>query len=138
MERRLFLANVTMPPVALDFRDAVGRIEAVASRRRNSNAAAESFSRPPSIAIHLHAHHDDQAAAPHPATAEKSLSPSMIARDFEATDFALYLMLKDTRSAAALAQSLGAPAYMVSGATRAFARAEAEGLGDKDFSAVAG
>src|SRR5271166_2901132 len=64
--------------------------------------------------------------------------PRMIARDFEATDFALYLMLKDTRSAAALAQSLGAPAYMVSGATRAFARAEAEGLGDKDFSAVAG
>ena len=64
--------------------------------------------------------------------------PRMIARDFEATDFALYLMLKDTRYAAALAQSLGAPAYMVSGATRAFARAEAEGLGDKDFSAVAG
>ena len=62
--------------------------------------------------------------------------PRMIARDFEAMDFALYLMLKDTRYAAALAQSLGAPAYMVSGATRAFARAEAEGLGDKDFSAV--
>ena len=64
--------------------------------------------------------------------------PRMIAHDFEPTDFALYLMLKDTRYAAALAQSLRAPAYMVSGAARAFARAEADGLGRKDFSAVAG
>src|ERR1700677_557889 len=36
--------------------------------------------------------------------------PRMLARDFEPADFALNLMLKDARYAAALAQSLGAPA----------------------------
>jgi 3-hydroxyisobutyrate dehydrogenase len=64
--------------------------------------------------------------------------PSMLAGDFEPTDFALHLMLKDARYATALAQSLGAPADMISGAVKAFARAEAKGLGAKDIAAVAG
>jgi 3-hydroxyisobutyrate dehydrogenase len=64
--------------------------------------------------------------------------PSMLAGDFEPTDFALHLMLKDARYAAALAQSLGAPADMISGAVKAFARAEAKGLGAKDIAAVVG
>ena len=64
--------------------------------------------------------------------------PSMLAGDFEPTDFALYLMLKDARYATALAQSLGAPADMISGAVKAFARAEAKGLGAKDIAAVVG
>ena len=42
----------------------------------------------------------------------------MLAQDFEPTDFALNLMLKDARYAAALAQSLGAPAGMIEGAAR--------------------
>jgi 3-hydroxyisobutyrate dehydrogenase len=63
---------------------------------------------------------------------------SMLAGDFEPTDFALHLMLKDARYATALAQSLGAPADMISGAVKAFARAEAKGLGTKDIAAVAG
>jgi 3-hydroxyisobutyrate dehydrogenase len=63
---------------------------------------------------------------------------NMLAHDFEPADFALSLMLKDARYAAALAQSLGAPADMISGAVKAFARAEAEGLGAKDIAAVAG
>jgi 3-hydroxyisobutyrate dehydrogenase len=64
--------------------------------------------------------------------------PRMLERDLDATDFALQLMLKDARYAAALAQSLGAPADMISGAVNAFARAEAKGLGAKDFATVAG
>jgi 3-hydroxyisobutyrate dehydrogenase len=64
--------------------------------------------------------------------------PRMLAGDFDQTDFALYLMLKDARYATALAQSLGAPADMISGAVNAFTRAEAKGLGAKDFAAVAG
>jgi 3-hydroxyisobutyrate dehydrogenase len=63
---------------------------------------------------------------------------SMLAHDFEPAEFALSLMLKDARYAAALAQSLGAPADMISGAVKAFARAEAEGFGAKDIAAVAG
>jgi 3-hydroxyisobutyrate dehydrogenase-like beta-hydroxyacid dehydrogenase len=47
-------------------------------------------------------------------------------------------MLKDARYAAALAQSLGASADLVSSAVKAFARAEAKGLGAKDIAAVAG
>ena len=62
----------------------------------------------------------------------------MIEREFDGTDFALYLMLKDARYATALAESVGAPADMISGAEKAFARAYAKGLGDKDFAAVAG
>ena len=62
----------------------------------------------------------------------------MLEQDFEPTDFALSLMLKDARYATALAQSLGAPADVISGAAKAFARAEAKGLGSKDFAAVAG
>ena len=53
-------------------------------------------------------------------------------------DFALNLMLKDARYAAALAQSLGAPAGMIEGAAKAFARADAKGLGSKDIAAVVG
>ena len=64
--------------------------------------------------------------------------PRMLAGDFDQTDFALYLMLKDARYATALAQSLGAPSDMTAGAVKAFARAEAKGLGAKDFAAVAG
>ena len=64
--------------------------------------------------------------------------PSMLNGDYDEPDFALSLMLKDARYAAALAQSLGAPADLVSGAVKAFARAEAKGLGAKDIAAVAG
>ena len=64
--------------------------------------------------------------------------PRMLEHDFEPTDFALHLMLKDARYATALAQTLGAPADLISGAAKAFARAEAKGLGAKDFAAVAG
>jgi 3-hydroxyisobutyrate dehydrogenase len=64
--------------------------------------------------------------------------PRMLAQDFEPTDFALNLMLKDARYAAALAQSLGAPAGMIEGAAKAFARADAKGLGAKDIAAVVG
>ena len=62
----------------------------------------------------------------------------MLARDFEPADFALNLMLKDARYAAALAQSLGAHAGMIEGAAKAFARADAKGLGAKDIAAVVG
>ena len=62
----------------------------------------------------------------------------MLEHDFERADFALNLMLKDARYAAALAQSLGAHADMISGAAKAFARADAKGLGAKDIAAVAG
>ena len=64
--------------------------------------------------------------------------PRMLGRDFEPADFALNLMLKDARYAAALAQSLGAHAEMIAGAAKAFARAEAKGLGEKDIAAVVG
>jgi 3-hydroxyisobutyrate dehydrogenase len=64
--------------------------------------------------------------------------PRMLAQDFEPADFALNLMLKDARYAAALAQSLGAPAGMIEGAVKAFARADAKGLGPKDIAAVVG
>jgi 3-hydroxyisobutyrate dehydrogenase len=64
--------------------------------------------------------------------------PRMLARDFEPADFAFTLMLKDARYAAALAQSLGAPAGMIEGAVKAFARADAKGLGAKDIAAVVG
>lgn len=64
--------------------------------------------------------------------------PSMLSGDYDEPDFALSLMLKDARYAAALAQSLGAPADLVSSAVKAFARAEANGLGAKDIAAVAG
>jgi 3-hydroxyisobutyrate dehydrogenase len=64
--------------------------------------------------------------------------PRMLAQDFEPADFALNLMLKDARYATALAQSLGAPAGMIEGAAKAFARADAKGLGDKDMAAVIG
>jgi len=63
---------------------------------------------------------------------------SMLESDYDEADFALSLMLKDARYAAALAQSLGAPAEMISGAVKAFARAEAKGFGAKDIAAVAG
>jgi 3-hydroxyisobutyrate dehydrogenase len=68
----------------------------------------------------------------------KGKLPRMLQHDYDQTDFALYLMLKDARYAATLAQSLGAPSEMISGAVTAFARAEAKGLGAKDFAAVAG
>lgn len=64
--------------------------------------------------------------------------PRMIAGSYDETDFALYLMHKDARYGIALAEALGAPKDMISGAAAAFARAEAKGLGAKDFAAVAG
>jgi 3-hydroxyisobutyrate dehydrogenase len=64
--------------------------------------------------------------------------PRMLAQDFEPTDFALNLMLKDARYATALAEALGAPAGMIASAAKAFARADAKGLGDKDIAAVIG
>ena len=64
--------------------------------------------------------------------------PRMLAQDFEPTDFALHLMLKDARYATALAEALGAPADMIASAAKAFARADAKGLGDKDIAAVIG
>jgi 3-hydroxyisobutyrate dehydrogenase len=64
--------------------------------------------------------------------------PRMLARDFEPTDFALNLMLKDARYATALAESLGLPADMISGAVKTFSRADAKGLGAKDIAAVVG
>jgi 3-hydroxyisobutyrate dehydrogenase len=64
--------------------------------------------------------------------------PRMLAEDFEPADFALNLMLKDARYAAALAQSFGTPAGMIEGAVKAFARADAKGLGAKDIAAVVG
>jgi 3-hydroxyisobutyrate dehydrogenase len=64
--------------------------------------------------------------------------PRMLDQDFEPADFAVHLMLKDARYATALAESLGAHADMISGAAKAFARAEAKGLGAKDIAAVAG
>jgi 3-hydroxyisobutyrate dehydrogenase len=63
--------------------------------------------------------------------------PRMISGSFDETDFALYLMHKDSRYGVALAQRLGAPHEMIDGARTAFARAEAAGLGVKDFAAVA-
>ena len=62
--------------------------------------------------------------------------PRMIDSHFDETDFALSLMLKDTRYAIALAGALGAPRDMIVAAEAAFARAEAKGLGSKDFAAV--
>ena len=64
--------------------------------------------------------------------------PRMLESDYDETDFGLSLMLKDAGYAVALAQALGTPADMISGAVNAFARAEAKGLGAKDFAAVAG
>lgn len=63
--------------------------------------------------------------------------PRMIDGQFDQTDFALYLMHKDTRYAVALAEKLGAPRDVIAAAEAAFARAEAKGLGAKDFAAVA-
>jgi 3-hydroxyisobutyrate dehydrogenase len=63
--------------------------------------------------------------------------PRMIEGEFDETDFALYLMHKDTRYAVALAEQLGAPHDVIAAAEAAFARAEAKGLGMKDFAAVA-
>jgi 3-hydroxyisobutyrate dehydrogenase len=63
--------------------------------------------------------------------------PRMIDGQFDETDFALYLMHKDTRYAVALAEKLGAPHDVIAAAEAAFARAEAKGLGAKDFAAVA-
>ena len=64
--------------------------------------------------------------------------PRMLEHDFEPADFAVHLMLKDARYATALAQTLGADGDMILSAAKAFARADAKGLGDKDVAAVAG
>ncbi len=61
----------------------------------------------------------------------------MIEGQFDEADFALSLMLKDARYAVTLAGALGAPHDMIVAAEAAFARAEAKGLGSKDFAAVA-
>ncbi len=64
--------------------------------------------------------------------------PNMLSGDYDQPDFALSLMLKDARYAEALAQSFGAPADKIASAGKAFAGAEAKGLGAKDIAAVAG
>jgi 3-hydroxyisobutyrate dehydrogenase len=63
--------------------------------------------------------------------------PRMIEGQFDETDFALSLMLKDARYAIALAGALGSPHEVIAAAEAAFARAKAKGLGAKDFAAVA-
>jgi 3-hydroxyisobutyrate dehydrogenase len=67
----------------------------------------------------------------------KAKLPRMIEGEFDETDFALYLMHKDARYAVALAEKLGAPHDVIAAVEAAFARAEAKGLGAKDFAAVA-
>ncbi len=63
--------------------------------------------------------------------------PRMLDGKFDETDFALYLMRKDAGYAVELAKSLGVAAETTAAAEAVFARAEAKGLGAKDFSAVA-
>ncbi len=63
--------------------------------------------------------------------------PSMLDRHFDQTDFALRLMLKDARYAVELARTVGVASEMTVAAEAVFARAEAKGLGEKDFAAVA-
>jgi 3-hydroxyisobutyrate dehydrogenase len=63
--------------------------------------------------------------------------PRMLEQNFEETDFALHLMLKDARYAVNLARGVGVPSGMIAAAAAAFALAEAKGLGPKDFAAVA-
>jgi hypothetical protein len=62
-------------------------------------------------------------------TEMKMKLPGMLEQGFEPVDFALNLMLKDTRYSVDLANSLSASADMISGAAKALARAEAKGLG---------
>jgi 3-hydroxyisobutyrate dehydrogenase len=63
--------------------------------------------------------------------------PRMLAHNYEDTEFAVSLMLKDMRYARDLATTLGVPSDMTAAAAAAFARAESKGLGEKDFAAVA-
>ena len=63
--------------------------------------------------------------------------PRMLDGNFDETDFALYLMRKDAGYAVELAKSLGVAAETTAAAEAVFARAEAKGLGAKDFAAVA-
>jgi 3-hydroxyisobutyrate dehydrogenase len=65
-------------------------------------------------------------------------APRIAARDFANPDFAVKLMSKDARYVLALAEKLGVRLDVARGAEAAFARAEEQGLGELDFSAVAG
>jgi 3-hydroxyisobutyrate dehydrogenase len=76
---------------------------------------------------------DSSAASP----IVKAKLDRMLEHNYEDTDFALYLMLKDVRYAIDLAATLGVKSDMSAAAEAAFARAKSKGLGDKDFAAVA-
>jgi 3-hydroxyisobutyrate dehydrogenase len=67
----------------------------------------------------------------------KAKLTSMLDRHFDQTDFALRLMLKDARYAVELARTVDVASDMTVAAEAVFARAEAKGLGEKDFAAVA-
>ena len=72
--------------------------------------------------------------------AYESLSPGMqrmLDGNYDETDFALHLMLKDARYAVDMAKTVGVSSDMTAAAAAVFARADAKGLGAKDFSAVA-
>ena len=61
----------------------------------------------------------------------------MLAARYDDPDFALYLIAKDARYAAALARELGAPHSLIDAAGQAYSRAEEAGLGGQDSAAVA-
>jgi 3-hydroxyisobutyrate dehydrogenase len=62
--------------------------------------------------------------------------PRLLEHRFGDTDFALRHMLKDARYAVALGEKLGMRLAMVTAGVDPFTRAEENGLGDLDFSAV--
>jgi 3-hydroxyisobutyrate dehydrogenase len=63
--------------------------------------------------------------------------PRLLEHRYGDTDFALRLMLKDTRYGLALAEKLGTPLRLLPAASALYARADAEGHGEEDFAAVA-
>jgi 3-hydroxyisobutyrate dehydrogenase len=63
-------------------------------------------------------------------------APRVTERNFTDPDFALKLMSKDARYVLGMAKELGVTLDVARGAEAAFARAEAQGLGELDFSAV--
>jgi len=66
----------------------------------------------------------------------KMKMPRMSGLDFDNPDFALRHMVKDLRYARDLAASLGVSPDLAGAAEGYYARAEAEGHGDRDFAAV--
>jgi 3-hydroxyisobutyrate dehydrogenase len=105
-------------------------IEAAALAEGLRLAEAAGFGRQQALATIL------ASAAASPIMQMKA--PRIAARDFANPDFAVKLMSKDARYVLALAEKLGVTLDVARGAEAAFARAEADGLGELDFSAVAG